>query len=48
MNSFDLSALSKHNDTNSNSSDEHINATSHFIAVFIASAIKYNAWDVKN
>ena len=47
-NSFDLSVLSKHDDADSNSSDEYNDATSYFITIFTRSAIKYNTRDVKN
>ena len=46
--SSNLGVLLKRDDANLDSSNKYINATSHFIAIFIASAIKYDAWDVKD
>jgi len=41
--SFNLSALSKYNNANLDSSNKHNNAKSHFIIIFIINVIKYNA-----
>ena len=48
MNSFNLSVSLEYNNANLNLSDKYSNAISHFTIIFIASAIKYNAWDIKN
>ena len=47
-NSSNLSAPSKYNNANSNSSNKHINATSHFTAIFTTNVIKYNAQNIKD